>query len=51
MKRILLTAFALLVSVLAFGQGRFGADSAECVKYLSFYQQYVKQGGCSSQLA
>ena len=44
MKRILLTAFALLVSVLAFGQGRYGADSAECVKYLSFYQQYVKQG-------
>ena len=44
MKRIVLTAFALLTSVLVFGQGRYGADSAECVKYLSFYQQYVKQG-------
>lgn len=26
------------------GQGRFGADSAECVKHLSIYQQYMKQG-------
>ena len=44
MKRILLTTVALLISVFVFGQGRFGADSAECVRYLSFYQQYVKQG-------
>ena len=44
MKRILFATVALFVSVLAFGQGRYGADSAECIKYLSFYQQYVKQG-------
>ena len=43
MKRILLATVALLVSTLVFGQGRYGADSAECIKYLSFYQQYVKQ--------
>ena len=43
MKRILLAAAALLMSTLVFGQGRFGADSAECVKYLSFYMQYEKQ--------
>ena len=43
MKRILLATAALLISTLVFGQGRYGADSAECVKYLSFYQQYVKQ--------
>lgn len=44
MKRILLAAVAILMSTLVFGQGRYGADSAECIKYLSFYQQYVKQG-------
>lgn len=32
-----------MMSTLVFGQGRYGADSAECIKYLSFYQQYVKQ--------
>lgn len=44
MKRILLAVVAILMSTLVFGQGRYGADSAECIKYLSFYQQYVKQG-------
>ena len=24
-------------------QGKFGADSAECIKYLSYYQEYYKQ--------
>lgn len=43
MKRILLAAAAIMMSTLVFGQGRYGADSAECIKYLSFYQQYVKQ--------
>ena len=43
MKRILLATAILFFSVIAFGQGRYGADSAECVKYLSFYMQYVKQ--------
>ncbi|HIZ88173.1 MAG TPA: hypothetical protein IAC03_08485 [Candidatus Coprenecus pullistercoris] len=44
MRRILLATVALLMSTLVFGQGKFGADSAECLKYLSFYQQYAKQG-------
>ena len=43
MKRILLAAAAIMMSTFVFGQGRYGADSAECIKYLSFYQQYVKQ--------
>ncbi|MCQ2173558.1 MAG: hypothetical protein MJY61_00310 [Bacteroidales bacterium] len=27
----------------AFAQGRYGADSAECVKHLSYYREYYKQ--------
>ena len=27
----------------AFAQGKFGADSAECIKYLSYYTEYYKQ--------
>lgn len=26
-----------------FAQGKFGADSAECIKYLSYYSEYYKQ--------
>lgn len=44
MRRILLATIALMMSTLVFGQGKYGADSAECIKYLSFYQQYEKQG-------
>ena len=40
--------FALALSFLAAGnlsaQSKYGADSAECIKYLSFYQDYMKQG-------
>ena len=40
--------FALALSFLAVGnlsaQSKYGADSAECIKYLSFYQDYMKQG-------
>lgn len=43
MKRILLATTALFISILVFGQGKYGADSAECIKYLSFYMQYMKQ--------
>jgi hypothetical protein len=43
MKRILFATVALFISIIAFGQGRYGADSAECIKYLSFYMQYMKQ--------
>ncbi len=48
MRRILFVTVAFLMSTLAFGQGRYGADSAECVKYLSFYQQYIKQNNLES---
>ena len=44
MKRILTILFAAVISVTAFAQGRFGPDSAECVKYLSYYKEYLKQG-------
>ncbi len=43
MKRFLLITVALFMVTLASAQGKYGADSAECIKYLSFYQQYVKQ--------
>ena len=42
MKRILTILFAAVISITAFAQGRFGPDSAECVKYLSYYQEYMK---------
>ena len=42
MKRILTIMFAAVISITAFAQGRFGPDSAECVKYLSYYQEYMK---------
>lgn len=42
MKRILTIMFAAVISLTAFAQGRFGPDSAECVKYLSYYQEYMK---------
>lgn len=44
MKKVILSIVILFSVSFAFAQGKYGADSAECVKYLSFYQQYVKQG-------
>ena len=43
MKKILTLMFAAVISLAAFAQGRFGPDSAECVKYLSYYKEYLKQ--------
>ena len=31
-------------------QGKYGADSAECIKYLSYYQEYYKQKNYDSAL-
>lgn len=46
MKKIVL-AIASIAMMLAgsdmFAQGKYGADSAECVKYLSYYKEYFKQ--------
>lgn len=46
MKKLILTlvsAIVLIPSFQAAGQGKYGADSAECIKYLSYYKEYFKQ--------
>ena len=47
MKRIVLlisvAALALFASSKVSAQGKFGPDSAECIKYLSYYTEYYKQ--------
>ena len=46
MKKITLVLLALAMTALGTkvsAQGKFGADSAECTKYLSYYQEYYKQ--------
>lgn len=46
MKKILLTFLTLFITsfgVSIFAQGKYGADSAECIKYLSYYKEYFKQ--------
>ncbi len=40
---IALTAIMFLGSFAAKAQGKFGPDSAECIKYLSYYTEYYKQ--------
>ncbi len=47
MKRIVLlisvAAIALFASSTVSAQGKFGPDSANCIKYLSYYTEYYKQ--------
>lgn len=44
MKKILLIVLlATVAGVSLSAQGKYGADSAECIKYLSYYQEYYKQ--------
>ncbi len=46
MKKTLSAIFAVLTLFAGtnlFAQGKYGADSAECIKYLSYYQEYYKQ--------
>jgi len=45
MKKIIfaILAFAVLGGVNALAQGKWGADSAECIKYMSYYKEYYKQ--------
>lgn len=38
-----IVTFTLLFGTNVFGQGKYGADSAECIKYLSYYKEYFKQ--------
>lgn len=46
MKRFVIaiaTIAMMLCGTDVFAQGKFGADSAECIKYLSYYSEYYKQ--------
>jgi len=45
MKKVLFILFSvsILMGTDAFAQGKYGADSAECIKYLSYYKEYYKQ--------
>ena len=53
MKKLVLILFAALAvfsSQKVYAQGKYGADSAECIKYLSYYQEYFKQKNYDSAL-
>ena len=55
MKKLVLTFLAASVAFLSAGlsasaQGKYGADSAECIKYLSYYQEYYKQKNYDSAI-
>lgn len=39
----ILAFVSLFMSSNMFAQGKYGADSAECIKYLSYYKEYFKQ--------
>ena len=54
MKRFILlisvAAAALIGSTTLSAQGKFGPDSAECIKYLSYYTEYYKQKNYDSAI-
>ena len=54
MKKIVLFLSILFASALfcnnASAQGKYGADSADCIKYLSYYTEYYKQKNYESAL-
>ena len=45
MKKFTLAVLTLMLALSgsAFAQGKYGKDSAECIKYLSYYKEYFKQ--------
>ena len=43
MKKAAVILLAFILAVPTFAQGKFGADSAECIKYLSYYSELMKQ--------
>ena len=45
MKKITLAILTLILALPGslFAQGKYGKDSAECIKYLSYYKEYYKQ--------
>ena len=54
MKRIVLlisiAAISLMASTRLSAQGKYGPDSTECIKYLSYYTEYYKQKNYDSAL-
>ena len=53
MKKFTLIFFAVMAVFAGqklYAQGKYGADSAECIKYLSYYQEYYKQKNYDSAL-
>ena len=52
MKKLLLSliALAMIGGTSLFAQGKYGADSAECIKYLSYYKEYFKQKNYDASL-
>lgn len=44
MKKTAVVILAMILGSSVFAQGKYGKDSAECIKYLSYYSEYVKQG-------
>ena len=52
-KIVLLISFAvmaLFASSTVSAQGKYGADSVECIKYLSYYTEYYKQKNYASAM-
>ena len=47
---ILFAVMAVFASQKVSAQGKYGADSAECIKYLSYYSEYYKQKNYDSAL-
>ena len=47
---LLSAALAIFSAQTLSAQGKYGADSAECIKYLSYYQEYFKQKNYDSAL-
>ena len=47
---LLAAAITLFAGKDAFAQGKYGRDSAECIKYLSYYQEYYKQKNYDSAI-
>ena len=47
---ISVAVLALAGSATLSAQGKFGPDSAECIKYLSYYTEYYKQKNYDSAI-
>ena len=47
---VIATAMTILGGTVASAQSKYGADSAECIKYLSYYKEYYKQKNYDSAM-